>query len=132
MVTDAGDASLWCRDEAERIADHAQTVLDLNELRLLADEADFLRHEGGQQSVAEMEATMRDTILPLLRRNAEDLVRCVSIGADPMTISDSDWRDIAPDLEAVLAGEAFVGRPDDEHGHVLNSILDGRPWESRR
>ena len=43
----------------ERIADHAQTVIDLNELRLLSDEADFLRHEGGPESVAAMEDAMR-------------------------------------------------------------------------
>ena len=33
MVLDAGDASIWCKEEAERIEDHAQTVIDLNELR---------------------------------------------------------------------------------------------------
>jgi len=33
MVLDAGDASLWCKEEAERIAGHAQTVIDLNEMR---------------------------------------------------------------------------------------------------
>lgn len=128
MVTDAGDASIWCREEAERIADHAQTVIDLNELRLLSDEADFIRHEGGSESVAAMEEAMRDTVLPLLRRNAEDLLRCVAVGADPATISGSDWRDIADDLEAVLTVERFVGRPDDEYGRVLDPVLDAASW----
>lgn len=128
MVTDAGDASIWCREEAERITDHAQTVIDLNELRLLSDEADFIRHEGGVESVAAMEEAMRDTVLPLLRRNAEDLLRCVAVGADPATISGSDWRDIADDLEAVLTVERFVGRPDDEYGRVLDPVLDAASW----
>jgi len=128
MVTDAGDASIWCREEAERITDHAQTVIDLNELRLLSDEADFIRHEGGAESVAAMEEAMRDTVLPLLRRNAEDLLRCVAVGADPATISGSDWRDIADDLEAVLTVERFVGRPDDEYGRVLDPVLDAASW----
>lgn len=130
MVTDAGDASLWCKDEAERIADYAATVIELNELRLLADEADFLHHEGGPQSVAAMEETLRDTVLPLLRRNAEDLLRCVAVGADPATISGSDWRDIAGDLEAVLAVEMLVGRQDDEYGRVLNPVLDAESWRA--
>lgn len=129
MVTDSGEASLWCEEEAERIADHAQTVIDLNELRLLSDEADSIRHEGGPQSVAAMEGAMRDTVLPILRRNAEDMLRCVAVGADPATISGSDWRDIAPDMEAVLAVERFVGRPDDEYGRILDPILDARSWE---
>ena len=72
---------------------------------------------------------MRDTVLPILRRNAEDLLRCVAVGADPATISGSDWRDIAPDMEAVLAVERFVGRPDDEYGRILDPILDARSWE---
>lgn len=130
MVTDAGDASLWCKEEAERIAEHARTVIALNELRLLSDEADFLRHEGGPQSVAAMEETLRDTVLPLLRRNAEDLLRCVDVGADPATISGSDWRDIAGDLEAVLAVERFVGRPDDEYGRFLDPVLDAASWRA--
>ena len=130
MVLDAGDASIWCREEAERIADHAQTVIDLNELRLLSDEADFIRHEGGEQSVAAMEDAMRDTVLPLLRRNAEDMLRCVAVGADSETISGSDWRDIADDLEAVLAVERFVGRPDDEYGRVLDPVLDAASWRA--
>lgn len=130
MVTDAGDASIWCKEEAERIANHAQTVIDLNELRVLSDEADFLRHEGGPESVAAMEDAMRDTVLPRLRRNAEDLLRCVAVGADPATISGSDWRDIAEDLEAVLTVERFVGRPDDEYGRVLNPVLDAASWRT--
>lgn len=130
MVTDAGDASIWCKEEAERIMDHAQTVIDLNELRLLSDEVDFLRHEGGPQSVAAMESAMRDMVLPLLRRNAEDLLHCVAIGSDPATISSADWRDIAEDMEAVLAVEAFIGRPDDEYGRVLDPVLDAAPWRA--
>lgn len=128
MVTDAGDASLWCKEEAERIADHAQTVIDLNELRLQAEEMDFMRHEGGPQSVAAMEACLRDVALPQLRASAEDLFRCVSVRNDPASISGADWRDMADDMEAVLAVEAFVGRPDDEHGRILNPVLDAASW----
>lgn len=101
---------------------------EIDELRLLSDEADFIRHEGGSESVAAMEEAMRDTVLPLLRRNAEDLLRCVAVGADPATISGSDWRDIADDLEAVLTVERFLGRPDDEYGRVLDPVLDAASW----
>lgn len=127
MVTDAGDASLWSRDEAEKIRDHIRTVEDM---RRQLSELDFLRHEGGEQSVAAMETTLREAVLPLLRRNAEDLLRCVSIAADPTTISGSDWRDIADDLEAVLAAERFVARPDDEYGRLLNPVLDAEMWKA--
>jgi Asp-tRNA(Asn)/Glu-tRNA(Gln) amidotransferase C subunit len=127
MVTDAGDSSLWSKDEAEKIRGHIQTVIDMNEMLI---ELDFLRHEGGEQSVAAMETTMRDTVLPLLRRTAEDLLRCVSVSADPATIRGQDWRDIAEDLEAVLAVERFVGRPDDDYGRVLNPVLDAASWRA--
>ncbi|MBM3603609.1 MAG: hypothetical protein FJX25_02400 [Alphaproteobacteria bacterium] len=125
MVTDAGDASLWSKDEAEKIRDHIQTVIDMNEMLI---ELDFLRHEGGPQSVGAMEKCLREVCLPALRSSAEDLFRCVSVRNDPASVSGSDWRDIAPDMEAVLSVEAFVGRPDDEYGRTLNPILDTAPW----
>ena len=71
---------------------------------------------------------LRETVLPILRRSAEDLFRCVSIDDDPDFVSGSDWCDIAADMEAVLAVEAMVGRPDDDHGRILNPILDAAPW----
>tara|TARA_B000000460_G_scaffold248815_2_gene227337 strand:- start:4066 stop:4518 length:453 start_codon:yes stop_codon:yes gene_type:complete len=128
MVTDAGDTSIWCKDEADEIRDHIQTVIDMNETIL---ELDFLRHEGGPQSVAAMEACLRDVALPILRANAEDIFRCVSIKADPASVYRYDWLDIAPDMEAVLAVEALVGRPDDDHGRVLNPILDAAYWRKQ-
>lgn len=127
MVTDAGDASLWCKEEADLIREHIRTV---EAMRDQLAELDFLRHEGGDQSVAAMEATMRDAVLPLLRRNAEDLLRCVSVSADPATISGQDWRDVADDLEAVLSVERFVGRPDDEYSRVLDPVLDAASWRA--
>lgn len=98
------------------------------ELERQCDELDFLRHEGGPQSVAAMEACLRDVVLPILRSTAEDLFRCVSVRLDPDSVSPSDWRDIAPDMESVLTVEAFVGRPDDDYGSRLNPILDAAPW----
>lgn len=71
---------------------------------------------------------LRETVLPILRRSAEDLLRCVSVRNDPATVSGSDWRYMAEDMEAVLAVEALVGRPDDDCGRVLNPILDAAPW----
>ena len=132
MVTDAGDSSLWCKEEAERIADHAQTVIDLNELRLLSDEADFLRHEGGQESVAAMEAALRATI-PVMRRTAAEYLEGVMIRHNPDTIAPSEWEEIAPDLEAILAAEAVVGRLDDDDDRDrlwLNPILDAGKWRA--
>lgn len=125
MVTDAGDSSLWCKDEADKILDHIKTVEDMRDQ---LSELDFLRHEGRPQSVSAMETTLRDLVLPELRHTAEDLFRCVSVRLDPGSVSPSDWRDIAPAMEAVLAVEAFIGRPDDDYGARLNPILDATPW----
>lgn len=129
MVGGADEASQWAIDEAELIRDHMKTV---ETMRREIEELDFLRHEGGPQSVAAMETLLRETVLPILRRSAEDLFRCVSVRNVPSSVSPSDWRDIAEDMEAVLAVEAFVGRPDDEYGRVLNPILDARMWEAHR
>ena len=129
MVGGTDEASQWAIDEAELIRDHMRTV---ETMRSEIEELDFLRHEGGPQSVAAMEALLRDTVLPILRRSAEDLFRCVSIRNVPSSVAPSDWRDIAEDMEAVLAVEAFVGRPDDEYGRTLNPILDARMWEAHR
>lgn len=125
MVTDAGDSSLWCKDEADNIREHIKTVEDMRDQ---LSELDFLRHEGGPQSVSAMETALRDLVLPELRHTAEDLFRCVSVRLDPGSVSPSDWRDIAPAMEAVLAVEAFIGRPNDDYGSRLNPILDAAPW----
>ena len=77
------------------------------------------------------EAVLRE-ILPILRRNAEDLLLCVSTRNDPSTICGADWRDIAPDLEAVVSAEAIAGRPDDDYGALLDRVLDAAPWEAHR
>lgn len=102
--------------------------------RLMAEiaELDFLRHEGGSDSVSAMEAMLRGAVLPILRAYAEDLLRCVSVGNDPATIAGADWRDIADVLDAVCEAERFVGRPDDEYGALLNPVLDARTWEYHR
>lgn len=118
-------ASLRCQDEADVIREHIRTVEDMRDQ---IEELDFLRHEGGPQSVSAMEAALRDVVLPELRHTAEDLFRCVSVRLDPGSVSPSDWRDIAPAMEAVLAVEAFVGRPDDDYGARLNPILDAAHW----
>lgn len=99
--------------------------------RLMAEIADldFLRHEGGSDSVAAMEAMLRGAVLPILRAYAEDLLRCVSVGNDPATITGADWRDIADVLDAVCEAERFVGRPDDKYSALLNPVLDARTWE---
>ena len=131
MVTDGDDASIWCKEEAEKIADHAQTVICLNELRLLSDEADFLRHEGGPQSVAAMEAALKATI-PVMRRTAAEYLESVMIRHNPDTIAPSEWAEIAADLDAILAAEAVVGRLDDDDRDRLwlNPILDAGQWRA--
>lgn len=72
---------------------------------------------------------LRDIVLPRLRANADDILRCVSVRDDPATITGSDWRNIADDLRAALVVERIVGRPDDGRA-ILNSVLDGRYWEA--
>lgn len=56
MVLDAGDVSLWCEEEAETIRDHMNAIRDLWRH---CEEMDFLRHEGGENSVAAMEAAIQ-------------------------------------------------------------------------
>lgn len=124
------DAAVARAEQAEaRVAE-----LEAEVERLMAEiaELDFLRHEGGSDSVAAMEAMLRGAVLPILRAYAEDLLRCVSVGNDPATITGADWRDIADVLDAVCEAERFVGRPDDEYGALLNAVLDARTWEDHR
>lgn len=130
-LTDERDAAVARAEQAE--AREAEALRREN-ARLMAEiaELDFLRHEGGSDSVAAMEAMLRGAVLPILRAYAEDLLRCVSVGDDPATISGADWRDIADVLDAVCEAERFVGRPDDEYGALLNPVLDARTWEGHR
>lgn len=116
------EVSAWNLDEA------------VSTIHALLDEIDRLTAAlvAAEDRVAAMESPLRGAVLPLLRRVAEDLLRCVSVNADPATISGSDWRDIAADMEAVLAVEALVGRPYDQYGRVLDLVLDSRPWEAHR
>lgn len=72
---------------------------------------------------------LRTIVLPILRRNADDILRCVMIGEDLATIRGIDWREIADDLEAVAVVERITGRPDDGLT-LLNRALDGRLWEA--
>ena len=121
------------RTEADAQRARAEAAEDRSrELSHKLDELDFLRHEGGPQSVAAMEETLRDVVLPELRHTAEDLFRCVSVRNDPASISGQDWRDIAPAMEAVLSVERFVGRPDDDYGRVLNPVLDAASWRAHQ
>lgn len=57
MVTDAGDSSLWRKDEADKIRDHIKTVEDMRDQ---LSELDFLRHEGGPDDVAKIVAELRE------------------------------------------------------------------------
>lgn len=71
---------------------------------------------------------LRTIVLPLLRANADDIMRCVMIGDEIASITSAAWRDISDDLRAVLVVERIVGRPDDDFT-LLNRVLDGRMWE---
>lgn len=110
----------------------AELEAEVERLRAENSELEFMRHEGGPDSVAAMEAMLRGAVLPILRAYAEDLLRCVSAGNDPATITSADWRDIADVLDAVCEAERFVGRQDDEYGALLNPVLDARTWEGHR
>lgn len=121
------------RDLVPALATERDALRRENEqLRAEIAELDFLRHEGGTESVGAMESMLRGSVLPILRAYAEDLLRCVSLGNDPATITGTDWRDIADVLDAVCEAERFVGRPDDEYGALLNPVLDARTWEGHR
>lgn len=134
MVTDAGDASMWCKEEAELIRDHMQTV---ETMRSEIEELDFLRHEGGPQSVAAMEAALR-AALPVMRRTAAEYLAGVMIRMDPNTIAPVEWYEIMPDLDAIVAAEAVVGRQPDDPDRlfdgqlmpILDGVLDARMWEA--
>jgi len=95
-------------------------------------EADIDALMARAEAAEAMEAMLRGVVLPILRAYAEDLLRCVSVGNDPATITGADWSDIADVLNAVCDAERFVGRPDDEYGALLNPVLDARTWEDHR
>lgn len=65
--------------------------------------------------------------LPLLRATAADLIDCMTINGDPATIAPIEWEEIAPDLDAIVAAEACVPRPDDDLA-LLNEVLDAKRW----
>lgn len=117
---------------ADLIAIAAEQQAEIERLRALTDELDFLRHEVGPQSVAAMEAALKATI-PVMRRTAAEYLESVMIRHNPDTIAPSEWEEIAPDLEAILAAEAAVGRLDDDDDRDrlwLNPILDAGQWRA--
>lgn len=136
MVTDTGDSSMWSKEEAELISDHMQTV---ETMRREIEELDFLRHEGGPQSVAAMEAALK-AALPVMRRTAAEYLSSVMIRMDPNTIAPVEWYEVTPDLDAIVAAEAVVGRQPDDPDRlfdsqlmpILDGIIEGRAWEAHR
>lgn len=136
MVTDTGDSSMWCKEEAELIRDHMRTV---ETMRSEIEELDFLRHEGGPQSVAAMEAALK-AALPVMRRTAAEYLSSVMIRMDPNTIAPVEWYEVIPDLDAIVAAEAVVGRQPDDPDRlfdsqlmpILDGIIEGRAWEAHR
>lgn len=71
--------------------------------------------------------------LPVMRRTAAEYLESVMVRHDPASIAPSEWAEIAPDLDAIVAVEACVGRdPDDETRERLwlDPILDGREWRN--
>ena len=136
MVTDTGDASMWSKEEAELIRDHMRTV---ETMRREIEELDFLRHEGGPQSVAAMEAALK-AALPVMRRTAAEYLSSVMIRMDPNTIAPVEWYEVTPDLDAIVAAEAVVGRQPDDPDRlfdsqlmpILDGIIEGRAWEAHR
>jgi hypothetical protein len=100
MVTDAGDASLWCKDEADTIRDHMNAIRDLWRH---CEELDFLRHEGGPQSVAAIEAALKPFA-----------VFCAQIDATEAGASAPDEKVIHPGLtvgDFRRAARALGGQP---------------------
>lgn len=136
MVTDTGDSSMWGKEEAELIRDHMRTV---ETMRSEIEELDFLRHEGGPQSVAAMEAALK-AALPVMRRTAAEYLSSVMIRMDPNTIAPVEWYEVIPDLDAIVAAEAVVGRQPDDPDRlfdsqlmpILDGIIEGRAWEAHR
>lgn len=136
MVGGTDEASQWAIDEAELIRDHMQTV---ETMRREIEELDFLRHEGGPQSVAAMEAALK-AALPVMRRTAAEYLFSVMIRMDPNTIAPVEWYEVTPDLDAIVAAEAVVGRqPDDPDRRfdsqlmpILDGIIEDRAWEAHR
>lgn len=69
--------------------------------------------------------------LPVMRRTAAEYLESVMIRHDPATIAPAEWAEIAPDLDAIVAAEACVGRDDTDEARErlwLDPILDAREW----
>lgn len=71
--------------------------------------------------------------LPVMRRTAAEYLESVMVRHDPASIAPSEWAEIAPDLDAIVAAEACVGRdPEDETRERLwlDPILDSKEWRA--
>lgn len=66
--------------------------------------------------------------LPVMRRTAVEYLESVMVNDDPTSIAPSEWAEIAPDLEAIVAAEACVGLPDEGGPVWMDVILEDKRW----
>ena len=66
--------------------------------------------------------------LPVMRRTAAEYLDSVMVHGDPATIAPAEWSEVAPDLDAIAAAEACVGRIADAESDRLDPILDAGQW----
>lgn len=64
--------------------------------------------------------------LPVMRRTAAEYLESVMVRHDPNSITPAEWDEIRPDLDAIVAAEACVGRQEDDSRERLwlDPILD--------
>lgn len=97
MVTDAGDASMWCKEEAELIRDHMQTVgamrREIDEQRERAEEAKSQVPRAHEQVSAEAER-LRDAL--------EDAADYIAAMIDAKRAPTIKYRGVYFDAESTL------------------------------
>ena len=62
-----------------------------------------------RERVAGLEAALRDAV-PVMRKTAAEYLDSVMVRSDPTTIAPLEWEEITPDLSAIAAAEACIGR----------------------
>ena len=75
------------------------------------------------------EIAMRDALrlaLPVMRRTVAEYLDSVMVRSDPATIAPIEWEEVAPDLDAIVAAEACVGRVTEPSW--LDAIVDAGKW----
>ena len=128
-LKDAPEMAGWLREEAPHaiMFATANTARQAEARKALLDRcattAEML--DALCQHATDMTEALR-LALPVMRRTAAEYLDSVMVRSDPATIAPAEWEEIAPDLDAIAAAEACVGRVTEPSW--LDAIIDAGKW----